>query len=85
MNDRNIVFETYDQVEATILQSILESNDIAVFLYKESLSQLYGFFSPSMGRISLGVHAEQMEKAEEIIECFMKEPAPGSHDEEAQE
>ena len=84
MNDRNIVFETHNQVEATILQSILEANDIEVFAYKESLSQLYGFFSPSIGKISLGVHAEQMEKAKEVIAGYMAGHDPGSHDEDAQ-
>ena len=67
MDDRNIVFETQDQVEATVMQSMLESSDIEVFVYQESLSSLYGFFSPSMGRISLGVHAEDMEKAREVV------------------
>ena len=70
MSDRNIVFETQDQVEAKIIQSILESNDITVFVYQESLSGMYGFYSPSIGKISLGVHSENIERAKEIIESF---------------
>ena len=72
MDDRNIVFETQDQVEATVLRSMLEANDIEVFVYQESLSSLYGFYSPSMGRISLGVHSEDIEKAREIVAGYSK-------------
>jgi hypothetical protein len=72
MDDRNIVFETQDQVEATVMRSMLESSDIEVFVYQESLSSLYGFFSPSMGRISIGVHVEDVEKAREIVAGFSK-------------
>ena len=67
MNDRNIIFETQDQVEAKVIQGILESHDIEVFVYQESLASLYGFYSPSIGMIRLGVHAEEIEKAKEII------------------
>ena len=73
MDERNIVFETQDQVEATVLQSMLESSDIEVFVYQESLSSLYGFFSPSMGRISLGVHGEDIEKAREIVAGYSRQ------------
>jgi hypothetical protein len=73
MRDRNIVFETQDQVEAKIIQSILESNDVAVFVYQESLAGLYGFYSPSIGKISLGVHPEHIEKAKEIIKSYAEE------------
>lgn len=81
MNDRNIVFETYDQVEAKVIQSILESNDIEVFIYQESLSSMYGFYSPSIGRISLGVHAEQVERAKEIIANYSVIPERGDRSE----
>jgi arginyl-tRNA--protein-N-Asp/Glu arginylyltransferase len=80
MDDRNIVFETQDQVEATVLRSMLEANDIEVFVYQESLSSLYGFYSPSMGRISLGVHAENIEKAGEIVASYAKQSDPESQD-----
>jgi hypothetical protein len=85
MNDRNIIFETQDRVEATIIQSILESNDIEVFVYQESLSNMYGFYSPSIGRIKLGVHAEQIEKAIEIIASYAEQPGKGNQDETFQE
>jgi hypothetical protein len=74
MNDRNIVFETQDQVEAKIIQSILDSNGIEVFVYQETLSNMYGFYSPSIGKISLGVHAEHIEKAKEIISSYAEKP-----------
>jgi hypothetical protein len=72
-NDRNIVFETHNPVEASIVQSILESNGIEVFVYKESLSNMFGFYSSAMGRISLGVHADEMEKAAEILEGYREQ------------
>ena len=80
MDDRNIVFETQDQVEATVMRSMLESNDMEVFVYQESLSSLYGFYSPSMGRISLGVHAEHIEKAREIVASYVGLSDPESQD-----
>ena len=70
MNDRNIIFETRDQVEAKVIQGILESHDIEVFVYQESLGSLYGFYSPSIGMIRLGVYAENMGKAKEIISSY---------------
>ena len=70
MNDRNIIYETQDQVEAKVIQGILESHDIEVFVYQESLGSLYGFYSPSIGMIKLGVHAEDMEKAKDIISSY---------------
>ena len=73
VNDRNIVFETHNQVEASIVQSILESNGIEVFQYKESLSGMYGFYSSAIGRISLGVHGDEMEKAAEIIRAYREQ------------
>ena len=74
MNDRNIVFETQDQVEAKVIQGILQSHEIEVFVYQESLGSLYGFYSPSIGMIRLGVHAEDIEKAKEIILGFADQP-----------
>ena len=74
MSDRNIIFETQDQVEATIIQSILESNGIEVFKYQESLSHMYGIYSPSIGKISLGVHQEYIEKAKELISNYAEQP-----------
>jgi hypothetical protein len=70
MNDRNIVFETQNQVEAKVIQGILESNAVEVFVYQESLGSLYGFYSPSIGMIRLGVHAEDIGKAKEIISSY---------------
>jgi len=67
MNDRNIVFKTHNQVEASIMQSILESNGVEVFVYGESISSMYGIFSPTVGGISLGVPAEQTDRALEVI------------------
>ena len=67
MNDRNIVFKTHNQVEASIMQGILESNGIEVFVYGESISTMYGFFSPTVGGISLGVPPEQTGRALEVI------------------
>ena len=83
MSDRNIVFETHNQVEATVMQSILESNGIEVFVYKESLSSMYGFYSPTIGLVKLGVHADEMDRAAEIIRDYgSSEPAPlGEEDE----
>jgi hypothetical protein len=72
-NDRNIVFETHNEIEASIVQSVLESNGIEVFQYKESLSNMFGFYSSAMGRISLGVHGDEMEKAAEIIEGYQEQ------------
>ena len=81
---RNIVFETFDQVEATIIESILESHGIEVFVYKESLSTMYGFYSPTIGRIRLGVHGDQMERAAEIIGDYRtgegEEPGEGAEE-----
>lgn len=85
MNDRNIVFETQDQVEATILKSILESNDIEVFVYKESLSNMYGFYSPTIGRIRLGVHAEKKDQAKEIIASYAEQSGTGKAEEKYHE
>ena len=70
MDDRNIVFKTHSQVEASVIQSILESNDIEVFVYKESVNTMYGFFSSTIGGVQLGVPAEQAERATEIIEAY---------------
>jgi hypothetical protein len=72
-NDRNIIFETDNPVEASIVQSILESHGIRVFQYKESLSNMFGFYSSAMGRISLGVHADEMEKAAEVLEGYQEQ------------
>ena len=54
MDSRNIVFTTHNQVEASVMQSILESNGIEVFSYGESISNMYGIYSPTIGGIELG-------------------------------
>jgi hypothetical protein len=73
MDDRNIVFKTHNQVEASIMQSILESNGIEVYVYGESISSMYGIFSPTVGGISLGVPAEQTDKALEVLREYENE------------
>lgn len=78
MDTRNIVFTTHDQVEAAVMQSILESNGIEVFTYRESISNMYGFYSPTIGGIELGVPAEQVERALEIIGSYQEENREGS-------
>jgi hypothetical protein len=37
MDDRNIVFKTHSQVEASVMQSILESNGIEVYVYGDGI------------------------------------------------
>ena len=53
--------------------SVLGSHGIEVFVYRESLSGMYGFYSQAIGRISLGVHGDEMEKAAEIIGEYRRE------------
>ena len=78
MDSRNIVFTTHNQVEASVMQSILESNGIEVFSYGESISNMYGIYSPTIGGIELGVPAEQVERALEIIGSYEEENREGS-------
>ena len=73
MDDRNIVFKTHSQVEASVMQSILESNGIEVYVYGESISSMYGFFSPTVGGTSLGVPADQTDKALDVIREYENE------------
>lgn len=70
MDGRNIVFSTHNQIEAALMQSILESNGIKVFSYGESISNMYGIYSPTIGGIELGVPEDQVEQARQIIEEF---------------
>jgi len=77
VDDRNIVFKTRIRVEASVMQSILESNGIQVFVYGESISNMYGIFSPTIGGISLGVPEEQAEAAAEIVRDFRRQQENG--------
>ena len=85
MDTRNIVFTTHNQVEAAVMQSILESNGIEVFTYRESISNMYGFYSPTLGGVELGVPAEQVERALEIIGSYQEEDGEGREDDRGED
>lgn len=67
-DDEIVTFRTfYNPMEAEIIRTKLEANDIPSFIVDESLGVLYPVYNQGGGGIKLKVFAKDVEKCEEIL------------------
>jgi len=67
-DDEIVTFRTfYNPMEAEIIRTKLEANDIPSFIVDESLGVLYPVYNQGGGGIKLKVFATDVEKCEEIL------------------
>jgi len=67
-DDEIVTFRTfYNPMEAEIIRTKLEANDIPSFIADESLGVLYPVYNQGGGGIKLKVFAKDVEKCEEIL------------------
>ena len=67
-DDEIVTFRTfYNPMEAEIIRTKLEANDIPSFIVDESLGILYPVYNQGGGGIKLKVFAKDVEKCEEIL------------------
>ena len=67
-DDEIVTFRTfYNPMEAEIIRTKLEANDIPSFIADESLGVLYPVYNQGGGGIKLKVFAKDIEKCEEIL------------------
>lgn len=71
MDKNNIVFTTLDLMEANLVKSLLEANEIVVFMYDENILSINPLYSSAIGGIKLVVPDHQIERAIEIINEYM--------------
>ena len=67
MNQNNIVFTTLNSMEAYLVKSLLESNNIRVFMLNENISRINPFYTTAVGGIKLTVPDNQIQMAQEIL------------------
>jgi hypothetical protein len=67
MERDNIVFQTLDLMEATLMKSVLEASGIEVYLVDENISRLKPIYSWAIGGIKLIVPDNQINRAREVI------------------
>ena len=72
MNSDNVVFQTLDFMEATMIRSLLEGSGVEVHVYDENISRLNPIYSHVVGGIKLLVPDEQVEWAQEILIEYAK-------------
>jgi hypothetical protein len=66
--DEIMTFRTfYNPMEAEIIRTKLEANDIPSFIADESLGVLYPVYNQGSGGIKLKVFAKDVEKCQEIL------------------
>lgn len=70
MDKKNIVFTTNNLMEANLIKSLLESNEIDVFMLDENISRINPFYSHVVGGIKLAVPDHQITKANEILKEY---------------
>lgn len=67
-DDEIVTFRTfYNPMEAEIIRTKLEANDIPSFIADESLGILYPVYNQGGGGIKLKVFAKDVEKAGEVL------------------
>ena len=67
-DDEIVTFRTfYNPMEAEIIRTKLEANDIPSFIVDESLGVLYPVYNQGGGGIKLKVFAKDVGKCEEIL------------------
>ena len=67
-DDEIVTFHTfYNLMEAEIIRTKLEANDIPSFIVDESLGILYPVYNQGGGGIKLKVFARDVERSNEII------------------
>jgi len=67
-DDEIVTFRTYyNLMEAEIIRTKLEANDIPSFIVDESLGILYPVYNQGGGGIKLKVFARDVERSNEII------------------
>lgn len=74
------VFLAANDLEAQVIKSFLESNDIPVMLQGDAVSKIYGFTVGMMAEVRVYVPAPLAPKALELLEAAEEEP-----DDEAEE
>ncbi|MFN8413130.1 MAG: DUF2007 domain-containing protein [Anaerolineales bacterium] len=76
MNDMKyeLLVELNSRMEANLLKSYLEAEEIPVELFQESIGQnIYPVTVTGMGTVQIFVPTEQLKEAQEILEEFLKE------------
>ena len=67
MDKRNIIFTTFDCMEAGLVKSLLEANAVHVFMVDENMSSLNHFYISAIGGIKLVVSDDQVSLAQEVL------------------
>ena len=65
-----LLWHAHGYMDAQILKNYLESFEIDVITYGESVGQAYGLTSTPLGEIELHVKESQFEMAENILEDY---------------
>lgn len=76
MNDMKyeLLVELNNRMEAELLKSYLEAEEIPVELFQESIGQnIYPVTITGMGTVQVFVPTKQLKEAQEILEEFLKE------------
>ena len=68
----------HGQVEANLIQSVLEAADIRVLTFSESAGAVYGFTVGALGRVDLWVPGEHLAEARAILAGLIP-PEGGGH------
>jgi hypothetical protein len=72
MNQNNIVFTSLNIMEANLVKSLLESNNIQVFVIDENISRINPFYTSAVGGIKLVVPDNQIQMAQEVLDEYRK-------------
>jgi hypothetical protein len=66
--DLREVARVWQQTEAEIIKGFLESESIPCYFRSQILHSIYPIFIDGLGEIKIYVHAEDLEKARELLE-----------------
>jgi hypothetical protein len=72
MSDTNweVIYETNGSFLAEILRGLLEAQEIPVLLSQEGAGRVYGLTVGSLGRVQILVPAQDLERAQHILEEY---------------
>jgi hypothetical protein len=76
--DTEIVFCSSDQSEIILVKSLLEANELTVYMIDDHIAGLNMFLTNAIGGIKLAVPADQFEKAREVLDEFRKKDGKDS-------
>lgn len=73
MNNFVCVYQTFDTIEANLIKSHLEEENIFCVLQTNDASGVLPHLGAAMGGVQLFVHKDNLEKSEKLLEQMFEE------------